>query len=82
MLQVLILICSANISAAECQLETASDVINGPKVASVMECGLHGQTLLAQGGLLKRADGDYAKIKCTHQKAVALPATDRTAQKL
>lgn len=76
MLQVLILICTAGVSPVGCQIDTASDIVNGPKVASVMECGLRGQTLLAEGTILRRQPGDYAKIVCKH------PKTEKTAQKL
>ncbi len=64
MLQVMILICSQNVSMVDCQMETALDIINGPQTASVMACGMQSQALLAQGTLL-RHEGEYAKIRCT-----------------
>lgn len=63
MLQVLILICSANLSPADCQVETALDVIHGPKIAGIAGCGLGAQALLAKTKLLRGPD-EYAKIKC------------------
>jgi hypothetical protein len=75
MLQILILICSTNLSPADCQMETAIDVIHGPKTASVMGCGLEAQALLAKTTVLRRPD-EYAKIRCRPpQRAL------RTAQK-
>jgi hypothetical protein len=64
MLQILILVCSTSLSSVECQIDTAHDVINGPQVASVFECGLQGQSLLARTATLGRAEGDFVKIVC------------------
>lgn len=63
MLQILILICSTNLTPADCQMETALDVIHGPRTASVVGCGLDAQALLARTTIL-RGPGEYAKIKC------------------
>lgn len=71
MLQILILVCSTNLSSVECQADTALDVINGPQVASVWACGLQGQSLLAQTATLGRAHGDFVKIVCSPVGKVA-----------
>jgi hypothetical protein len=63
MLQILILICSTNLSPADCQTETALDVIHGPRTASAIGCGFEAQALLARTTIL-RGPGEYAKIKC------------------
>jgi hypothetical protein len=68
MLKMLILVCSANVSPVDCQLETALDVIHGPQVASVMECGVQGQALVARTTVLRHAPNEYMKIKCSPQK--------------
>lgn len=75
MLQILILICSTNLSPADCQMETALDVIHGPKAASITGCGLEAQALLARTTLLRGPD-EYAKIKCRPPARAT-----RTAQK-
>lgn len=65
MLKMLILVCAAGLSPAECQIETASDVISGPVVSSVMACGLGGQSLVAETAAIGRHPGGYIKIRCT-----------------
>jgi hypothetical protein len=65
MLKMLILVCSTSVSPADCQLETALDIIYGPQVASIFECGTASQTLVARTSILRRADGEYMKVKCS-----------------
>jgi hypothetical protein len=69
MLQVMILVCSTSLSAVECQVDTAHDVISGPQVASVAQCGLQGQSLLAQTATLGRSPDDFVKVVCRRVKA-------------
>jgi hypothetical protein len=78
MLKMLILVCSSNLSPADCQLETALDIIQGPQVASIFECGMASQVLVAQTSILHRAQGEYMKVRCTPVKAAeaALPEPD------
>lgn len=64
MFQVLILVCSVNLAPADCQIETALDLINGPPVANEVMCGLHGQAYIAQTSLSPRSAGEYVKVKC------------------
>jgi hypothetical protein len=64
MFQILILVCMAGVAPADCQPETALDIINGPSAESEMTCGLHGQAYIAQTSLRPRAAGEYVKIKC------------------
>ena len=73
MLQIMILVCSVNLAPADCQLETALDIISGPQVASVISCGLHGQALIAATSVARRGPGEYIKIRCSR--------VVRTAQK-
>ena len=70
MLQILILICSTSLSSVECQVDTAHDIINGPQVASVFQCGLQGQSLLARTATLGRSPGDFVKVVCKPVKEV------------
>jgi hypothetical protein len=69
MFQILILVCSVGVAQADCQPDTALDVINGPTAESEMTCGLHGQAYIAQTSLRPRAADEYVKIKCLHPKA-------------
>lgn len=62
MISILILICSLTTPRAACQIETALDVIQGPRVESEVMCGLHGQALAAETEL--RREGEYVKIMC------------------
>jgi hypothetical protein len=78
MLKMLILICSANMSPADCQVETALDIIHGPQVASVFECGMASQVMAAQTSLLRRGPGEYMKVRCSPLK-VAEAASERKA---
>lgn len=64
MFQIIILICSMELSRADCQSESALDVIRGPEVASEMMCGFHGQAFLASTSLVPRPGRDYVKLQC------------------
>lgn len=70
MFKVLILVCSINTTPADCQTDTAVDVISGPEAANQSVCGLHGQAYIADTalGTALRAD-EYVKVKCTHTEA-------------
>ena len=68
MLKMLILVCSSSVSPPDCQLETALDVIHGPQVASVFECGMASQVLAAQSTILRNAPKEYIKVKCSPVK--------------
>jgi hypothetical protein len=66
MFKVLILICSMNMAPADCQLNTAITVINGPDAYDESACGLFGQAYIAQTALGdRRHDDEYVKVKCT-----------------
>jgi hypothetical protein len=80
MFKMLILVCSSNLSAADCQVETALDIIHGPQVASVFECGMASQALVAQTSILRRAPGEYMKVRCSPVRvAEAAPKFSRRA---
>lgn len=64
MLQVLILVCSVNVSPADCQIETALDVISGGELVNAATCGLIGQARYAALSLAEHAQGQYLKIRC------------------
>jgi hypothetical protein len=65
MLQIMILVCSVNVPPADCQFETALDVISGPQVVSAISCGLQGQALIAETSIARRGPDEYMKIKCS-----------------
>lgn len=64
MLRVLILVCSIHQATADCRIDTARAVIQGPTVASEAACGLHGQAYLAGAAILASHEGAYLKIGC------------------
>ena len=63
---VVILICSLNIGHAECQPDTAIDVMRGPRTESAMMCMMAGQALVAQTALAPREGEEYVKIMCSN----------------
>ena len=66
MMKTLLLICALAVPRGECDLETATAVVQGPDAPSLVTCGLHGQAYIAQGALAGYlADGHYLKIACT-----------------
>jgi hypothetical protein len=70
----LILICSATVAMRDCNTETAIDVVQGPEVNSVFECGFSSQAIIAQTSMAPALGTDrYLKIICVRQKRVAAP---------
>ena len=66
MFKVLILVCSINTTPADCQMDTAVDVISGPEAANPSVCGLYGQAYIADTALgAALRDDEYVKVKCT-----------------
>jgi hypothetical protein len=61
-----------NVSPADCQLETALDIVQGPQVASVFECGMASQALVAQTTILRNGASEYMKVKCAPVKTSQL----------
>jgi hypothetical protein len=66
---ILILVCAMNIDHAACQPDTALDVVQGPKVANELMCGLYGQTTLASTAVAPRAGEEYVKVICKRNRA-------------
>ena len=70
----LLLICALGTSQAECSIDTAEAVIQGPETASLAECGLHGQAYLAGGALASYLDEwHYLKVSCTAGRRLRTP---------
>jgi hypothetical protein len=64
--KVLILVCSINLPPADCQMDTAVDVISGPEAGNQSVCGLYGQAYIADTALgTALRDDEYVKVKCT-----------------
>jgi hypothetical protein len=74
MLQIVILICATSLLPAECQTNTALDVIVGPKASNPMMCGLQGQAYVARTAIVGRSPNEYVKIKCAPPKAAKAAA--------
>ena len=71
MFEILILVCASSLSAPDCQMNTALDVIHGPSAASVIACGVQGQAYIAETSLVGRLDGAYLKIRCDRPRVAA-----------
>lgn len=69
MIQVLILVCAMSLDHAACQPDTAIDVVQGPKVANELMCGLLGQTTLATTAVAPRPGEEYVKVVCLRKKS-------------
>ncbi|HSA81298.1 MAG TPA: hypothetical protein VLE23_10780 [Geminicoccaceae bacterium] len=69
MMKALLLICALSTPRADCSVDTATAVIQGPDTMSLVECGLHGQAYIADGALAGYLDGaHYLKISCTSRQ--------------
>lgn len=66
---IVVLICSATLSRSDCQLETALDVVRGPRVDNPVMCGLNAQTMIARTDLVGDDGSQYMKVLCTRTKS-------------
>jgi hypothetical protein len=74
MMKALLLICALSTPHADCSVDTATAVIQGPDASSLVECGLHGQAYIAEGALAGYLDdAHYLKVACTSRQV--LPGT-------
>ncbi len=64
---IIILICSAALSRADCQVNTAFDVVRGPEADNVMMCAMNAQMMMARTDLVR--DSEYIKVVCTPSKS-------------
>ena len=62
--QIVILICSMAVDHAACQLDTAIDVVQGPKIANESLCGFAGQATIAKTAIKPRPGEEYMKVIC------------------
>ena len=70
MIKTLILVCATTLAHDECSIESATAVVQGPPVQSVMTCGLHGQAFLAETALARYLDdGHYLQLVCRPENA-------------
>lgn len=63
LIKMLVLICAAGLSRADCQPETARVVMTGPDTESMVACMFVGQAYLA-GSAIELGEGEYVKIQC------------------
>ena len=68
MINVMILVCTVGVQPADCQNDTAVDVIKGPAAENEIQCALYGQQLLASVAHLLDPH-TYPKITCTRTAA-------------
>lgn len=65
-LAVLILVCSVDVTPADCSQENAVDVIIGPPAPNEMMCGRDGQAYVAETPFVVPGE-TYPKIICSRQ---------------
>ncbi len=71
----LILICALGLSHAECSVDTAEQVVQGPETESLASCGMVSQAYLAETAMADYLDGQhYLKITCS-------PGDERRAER-
>jgi hypothetical protein len=76
MMKVTILVCAIGMPQADCSVDTATAVIQGPDAESLVTCGLHGQAYIADTAIADYADDEhYIKLRCTMGER----STDSTA---
>ncbi|WP_186002655.1 hypothetical protein [Mycobacterium sp. KBS0706] len=75
MFKMLLLVCATGVSPADCQIDTAIDVIQGPATASAAACAFQGQAQLADTALPIRPGETYLKVRCTREIAAARERT-------
>ncbi len=68
---VVVFVCASGIGQSECNADTALDVIRGPRVASEITCGLHGQATVASLARPIDPEHEYIKIACQRVRQVA-----------
>ena len=74
MFKTLLLICALGTPQADCSTATATAVIQGPDVMSLVECGFYGQAYIADGAIAGYLDGaHYLKISCSSGERVRAP---------
>jgi hypothetical protein len=64
MYSILILICSSALSHADCQAQTATDVVRGPRADNEIMCMLNAQTMIARTDLVQGDGSQYMKVLC------------------
>jgi hypothetical protein len=66
LMKTVLLICALGMPRGDCNLETATAVVQGPDTDSFVTCGLHGQAYIAEGALAGYLeDGHYLKVTCS-----------------
>jgi len=78
--QVLILVCAVDLAPAECQRETAIDIIIGPSASNEIMCARDGQAYVAQTPFVVAGE-TYPKILCTRSLDEKVTANVRPAMR-
>jgi hypothetical protein len=71
MIKIILLVCSAAIARADCNADTATDVIMGPSVSMPTSCALFAMSQLGSTSI--EMEGHYLKVQCTRQITPATP---------
>ena len=76
MIKVVVLVCATSTPRAECQPDTALDIIKAPDASTMGLCSLQAQAFLAQTAVARDlASDNYLKIQCTRRHVPEATAT-------
>lgn len=82
MMKTLVLICALGVPRADCSVDTAMSVVQGPDAGHLAQCGFLGQAYIASTAIANYLDGEhYMKILCTAGEPVRAGGTPRDDQK-
>jgi hypothetical protein len=73
MFKMLLLVCATDVSPAQCGIDTAIDIIQGPAAQSAAACAFQGQVQVAATVLPIRPGETYLKVRCTRERPETAP---------
>ncbi|MEZ5935953.1 MAG: hypothetical protein R3F54_29380 [Alphaproteobacteria bacterium] len=82
MMKTLVLICALGVPRADCSVDTAMSVVQGPDAGNLAQCGFLGQAYLASTAIANYLDGEhYMKILCTSGERMRAESTPQHEKK-
>lgn len=78
--KVVLLVCAAGLPRADCQTQTALQVVSGPDARNELACGLQSQAFLASSAIGRGLSGnEYLKILCHRETTVGVRRAEPVA---
>lgn len=74
MLKILVLVCPMAVDHTHCDRDTAIDIVQSMRVASVQQCGFMAQAMLAPTSLVPDPGKQYVKILCLREPTAVASA--------